>query len=53
MATPHEKIAASLEILRSFQKRGAVAVRSRELTRTHRERLIRNGFLIEIIVRHR
>ena len=49
MATPHEKLAASLEILRSFQKRGAVAVRSRELTRTHRERLIQNGFLKEII----
>lgn len=49
MATPHEKLAASLEILRSFQKTGAVAVRSRELTRTHRERLIRTGFLKEII----
>ena len=49
MATPHEKLAASLEILRPFQKRGAVVVRSRELTRTHRERLIQNGFLREII----
>jgi len=49
MATPHEKLAASLEILRSFQKRGGIVVRSRELTRTHRERLIRNGFLKEII----
>ena len=49
MAKPHEKLAASLEILQSFQKRGVVAVRSRELTRTHRERLIRNGFLKEII----
>lgn len=49
MATPHEKLAVSLEILSSFQKRGAVAVRSRELTRTHRERLIRTGFLKEII----
>ena len=49
MASPHEKLAASLEILRSFQKRGVVAIRSRELTRTHRERLIHNGFLIEII----
>jgi len=49
MAALHEKLAASLEILRSFQKRGAVAVRSGELTRTHRERLIRNGFLKEII----
>ncbi len=49
MGTPHEKLAVSLEILSSFQKRGAVAVRSRELTRTHRERLIRSGFLKEII----
>ncbi len=49
MATAHEKLAASLEILRSFQNSGAVAVRSRDLTRTHRERLTKNGFLQEII----
>jgi hypothetical protein len=49
MAAPHEKLAASLEILRLLQKRGRVAVRSRDLTRTHRERLIKNGFLQEVI----
>lgn len=49
MATVPEKLAASLEILRSFQNRGAVAVRSQDLTRTHRERLTKNGFLKEII----
>ncbi len=48
MATSHEKLAASLQILRSFQNRGAVAMRSRDLTRTHRERLTKNGFLQEI-----
>jgi len=45
MASPHEKLAESLEVLRALQKRGVVAVRSADLTRTHRERLFKNGFL--------
>ena len=45
MAIPHEKLAESLEALRSLQERGVVAVRSGDLTRTHRERLVKNGFL--------
>jgi hypothetical protein len=39
MASPHEKLAESLEVLRALQERGVVAVRSADLTRTHRERL--------------
>ena len=49
MASPHEKLAESLDILRALQERGVVAVRSTELTRTHRERLIKNGFLQEVM----
>jgi len=45
VANPHEKLAQSLEALRALQERGAVAVRSGDLTRTDRERLVKNGFL--------
>ena len=45
MARPQEKLAESLEALRELQERGIVAVRSRDLSRTHRERLQKNGFL--------
>jgi len=47
MANPHEKLAESLEALRALQKGGIVAVRSGDLSRTHRERLVKNGFLLE------
>jgi len=49
MATPSEKLAGSLEVLHQLQSRGLVAIRSSELSRTHRERLIQNGFLQEVI----
>jgi hypothetical protein len=49
MASPHEKLAESLEALRAQQDRGVVAVRSGDLTRTHRERLVKNGFLLEVM----
>ncbi|PWQ93503.1 Fic family protein [Leucothrix arctica] len=49
MATPSEKLANSLEALHQLQTRGLVAIRSAELSRTHRERLIKNGFLEEVI----
>jgi hypothetical protein len=49
MASPSEKLAASLEVLREFQERGVVAIRSGDLTRTHRERLCKNGFLQAVI----
>ncbi len=49
MATPSEKLAQSLEILRQQQSRGIITIRSRDLSRTHRERLIKNGFLQEVI----
>ncbi len=49
MATPNEKLAASLTQLRSLQDRGRRVFRSSELTRVNRERLVRNGFLDEVM----
>ena len=47
MATPAEKLAESLEALKALQ--GIVAIRSSDLSRTHRERLLQNGFLQEVM----
>ena len=49
MVTPSEKLVESLEVLKSLQDQEIVAIRSRDLSRTHRERLIKNGFLQEVI----
>jgi hypothetical protein len=49
MASPQEKLAESLEALKALQESGVVAVRSGDLTRTHRERLIKNGFLHQVM----
>jgi len=49
MAKPSEKLAESLEMLHKLQEKGMVAIRSADLTRTHRERLCKNGFLQEVM----
>jgi len=50
MTTPSEKLAQSLELLRKLQAgSGAAAICARDLTRTHRERLLVNGFLQEVM----
>lgn len=49
MATPAEKLGQSLKELHALQKNGIVAIRSSDLSRTHRVRLVKNGFLQEII----
>lgn len=49
MVTPREKLAESLEVLRALQVQGTIAIRSRNLSRTHRERLVKNGFLQEVM----
>lgn len=49
MAAPSEKLAESLDILKDLQVSGTVAIKSADLTRTHRERLEKAGFLKEII----
>jgi hypothetical protein len=45
MSTPQEKLAQSLKALHNLQRRGALAIRSNDLSRTDRERLLENGFL--------
>ncbi len=49
MATNNEKLATSLERLHALQKQGKTAIRSSDLSRTHRERLCQNGFLQEVV----
>ena len=49
MATPGEKLAASLSTLEQLQKKGQHVFHSREFTRVHRERLVRTGFLREVM----
>lgn len=49
MATPAERLAGSLDELRQLQEDGKVAIQSDELSRTHRERLVENGFLKEVV----
>ena len=48
MATPSEKLAASLEILKALQDKGKIAIKRSELTRTHKDRLLNNGFISEV-----
>lgn len=47
MATPGEKLATSLDILQRAQKGNVV--RSSSISRVHRERLVQNGFLMEVV----
>jgi hypothetical protein len=49
MPQPNEKLAQSLTALRALQMKGRRVFPSKELTRTHRERLLRNGFLREVV----
>jgi Fic/DOC family protein len=50
MPTPAEKLAQSLEALGQLQQTGGkAAIRAKDLSRTHRERLVANGFLREVI----
>src|SRR5208282_2101251 len=49
MATPNEKLAESLDVLKALQEGRRRVFRSDELSRIHRERLVENGFLQEVI----
>lgn len=50
MATPQEKIAQSLEVLKDLQDNQKILVfKTSELSRTHRERLVKQGFIRKII----
>lgn len=50
MATPSEKLARSLDVLRRIQDtKNSPIIRSSEISRTHQERLIENGFLMKVV----
>ncbi len=49
MASPEEKLAESLESLHRLQEQRIVAIRSLDLSRRDRERLVKAGFLREVM----
>jgi hypothetical protein len=49
MAKPADKLAASLAVLKELQDVGRVALRASDMSRTHRERLVRAGFIREVM----
>ena len=49
MPTPNEKLAESLDALKALQVGGRRVFRSDDFSRVHRERLVENGFLEEVI----
>jgi hypothetical protein len=49
VATPNEKLAESLDVLKALQQGGRRVFRSDDLSRVHRERLVENGFLQEVM----
>ncbi len=48
MADPNIKLAQSLEILRKKQRKSGKAIKTGQISRTHRERLIKNKFLTKV-----
>lgn len=49
MATPQERLADALQALHDLQQKGQTVIRTADLTRLHRERLQRQGFLQPVI----
>jgi hypothetical protein len=49
MAAPPEKLAESLADLKALQDQGQAAIRASDMTCTHRERLLKNGFIREVM----
>jgi hypothetical protein len=49
MPTPQDKLAQSLAVLKELQDEGIVAIHTKNMTRTHRERLLKNGFIKEVM----
>jgi len=49
MAQPSEKLADSLSSLKELQDKGIVAIRTSQLSRTHRQRLLKAGFIREVM----
>lgn len=49
MPTLQDKLAESLAVLKKLQDDGIVAIQTKNMTRTHRERLVKNGFIKEVM----
>src|SRR5260370_16084813 len=49
MPSPNEKLAESLDVLETLQQDNRRVFRSEDLSRVHRERLVENGFLQEVM----
>jgi hypothetical protein len=49
MTALQEKLAGSLEALKALQDKGIIAIRAGDLSRTHRERLLKNGFIQQVM----
>ena len=49
MPSPNEKLAESLDVLKALQEGSRRVFRSDDLSRVHRERLVENGFLQEVM----
>ena len=49
MPTPNEKLAESLDVLEALQQGDRRVFQSDDLSRVHRERLVENGFLQEVM----
>jgi len=49
MPSPNEKLAESLDVLKELQQGSRRVFRSDDLSRVHRERLVENGFLQEVM----
>ncbi len=49
MPPPQDKLAESLAVLKKLQVNGIIAIHTKNMTRTHRERLIKNGFIKEVM----
>jgi len=49
MPSPNEKLSESLDVLKALQQGNRRVFRSDDLSRVHRERLVENGFLQEVM----
>lgn len=49
MSTQTEKLAGSLDALKVIQGSGSIAIKTADLSRSHRERLLKNGFIQEVM----
>jgi hypothetical protein len=49
MATPAEKLGDALHALHTLQKSGMIAINTKEMSTTYRQRLVKNGFLKEVL----